>query len=339
MKILITGVAGFLGSHLADKLIADGHVVYGVDNLVGGYAHNVPADVQGWMEGDTASVQQMNYLLKFWQPDVIYHLACTAYEGLSVFSPAFIVQNTLQNTLGILSAAIRHNVKRFIYASSMSRYGNQPAPFYETTEPRPHDPYAVAKVAAENIIKQMAETHGFEYVIAVPHNIIGPRQKYDDPYRNVASIMINRMLQGKPPIIYGDGLQKRSFSFVRDCTDIMAKMLTCPSGEIYNIGPDDKEGTVLTVNELCRQIGNLINPENEVEPIYVPDRPREVKEAWCSSDKIRCEFGFMSKTTLQQGLQEMIDDIKAKGPKPFSYDHVPLEIKSGAPATWTERKF
>lgn len=337
MKILITGIAGFLGSHLADKLLADGHEVFGVDNLIGGYKENIPAGVRAYTFDDTADTESMEIVIKEWKPDIVYHCASTAYEGLSVFSPAFIVQNTLQNTLGILSASIQHDVKRFIFTSSMSRYGDQVAPFYESMGARPYDPYGVGKVAAELIIRQMAETHGFEYAIAVPHNIIGPRQKYDDPYRNVASIMINLMLQGRQPTIYGDGQQRRSFSFVRDCTDTLSKMIACPSGGIYNIGPDEKDGTLLTVNQLYEIIANLIGFTQP--PIRVPDRPREVKNAWCSSDKIRRQFGFTSSVTIEQGLQEMIDDIKHKGIKPFQYDHVPLEIKHGAPATWTERKF
>jgi UDP-glucose 4-epimerase len=337
MRVLITGIAGFLGSHLADKLLADGHEVFGVDNLIGGYRENVPLEVKEWAEADSASVIEMSRLVKEWKPDVIYHCACTAYEGLSVFSPAFVVQNTLQNTLGILSAAIQSGVKRFIYTSSMSRYGKQETPFCETMETRPVDPYGVAKCAAEHIVSQMAETHGFEYVIAVPHNIIGPRQKYDDPYRNVASIMINLMLQNRQPIIYGNGLQKRSFSFVRDCTETLSQMLTCKSSEIYNIGPDNQDSSVVTIHELFDTIARLIGFTGR--PIYVPDRPREVKEAWCSSDKIRREFNFAPSVSLAEGLQEMIDDIKSKGTKPFQYDHVPLEIKQGAPATWKERMF
>jgi len=337
MRVLITGIAGFLGSHLADRLIAEGHEVFGIDNLVGGYEENVPAGVTKWWRFDTADVSSCREVLEFNKIEAIYHCACTAYEGLSVFSPSFVVQNTLQNTVGILSAAIQSGVKRFVFTSSMSRYGNGIPPFKEIDAPHPTDPYGVAKVAAELIIRQMSETHGFEFVIAVPHNIIGPRQKYDDPYRNVASIMINMMLQGRSPIIYGNGEQTRSFSFVRDCVDTMTRMLTCPAGSVYNIGPDNRDGKVLTINELYKIIAGLVGFTGQ--PINVPDRPREVKEAWCSSDKIRKEFGFTSSVSIEVGLQEMIDDIKRKGTKPFDYSHVPLEIKHGAPATWTERKF
>jgi len=332
-KILITGIAGFLGSHLADALIKKKHRVIGIDNMIGGYLDNVPEKTI-FLPFDTADFKMMDKILNQLKPDIVYHCACTAYEGFSVFSPAFITQNNVQNTIGILSASIKHRVKRFIYCSSMSRYGDNPVPFTEDQIPKPEDPYAVGKVANEQIIKQMAETHKFEYVIAVPHNIIGPRQKYDDPYRNVASIMINRILQGKPPIIYGDGKQIRSFSFIQDCINILVKMINCPSGETYNIGPDDKDATHITINELTQVISKLLNYKRK--PIYYPDRPREVKVAYCSSDKIRKEFGYKTKTSLREGLQQMIDDIKKKGVKKFDYQFK-LEIEKGAPKTWTNQ--
>jgi UDP-glucose 4-epimerase len=237
MKILISGVAGFLGSHLAERLIKEGHEVIGVDNLLGGEIENIPEGVKFFQE-DTADITAMEWIIGEERPDIVYHCACIACEGFSVFSPSFITQNTFANTIAILSASINLGVKRFIYTSSMSRYGKQDCPFTEDMTPQPEDPYAVAKVACEQIVKMLAETHGIEYVIAIPHNIIGTRQKYNDPYRNVASIMINRILQGKSPIIYGDGLQTRSFSFVEDCIDSMVRMLDCPSGGVYNIGPD-----------------------------------------------------------------------------------------------------
>jgi UDP-glucose 4-epimerase len=199
---------------------------------------------------------------------------------------------------------------------------------------KPNDPYALAKVASEDLIKMMADTFKFEYAIAVPHNIIGPRQKYDDPFRNVASIFINRMLQGKPPIIYGDGNQKRSFSFVDDCLYSLYKMIDCPSGEVYNIGPDDKDGEVVTIKKLAETIAGILDFKKPF--IYMPDRPREVKNAFCSSDKIRKQFGYQTKTKLEEGLGKMIKDIKSKGAKPFAY-HLPIEIEWNCPRTWKEK--
>ncbi|MGI8509230.1 MAG: NAD-dependent epimerase/dehydratase family protein, partial [Gemmatimonadaceae bacterium] len=206
--------------------------------------------------------------------------------------------------------------------------------FTEETRPQPVDPYGIAKYAAELLVKNVADTHGFEYVIAVPHNIIGPRQKYDDPYRNVASIMINRMLQGKQPIVYGDGGQKRCFSFVQDCIDPLLKMGSEPGvvGEIINIGPDEEYVSIL---ELAQTIAELMN--FDLDPIFVPDRPREVRYATCSADKARRLLDYQTKVSLRDGLRSIVDWISANGTKPFQY-HLPIEIDSPlVPKTWKDR--
>ena len=212
MKVFITGVAGFLGSHIADALLELGHEVLGCDNLIGGYKDNIPKGVSFYQE-DCNNLEKMQHLLR--GVDIVYHTACTAYEGLSVFSPKLVVENTMMNTISMASAAIQNGVKRFVYCSSMARYGTQKViPFTEDMICNPQDPYGIAKLSSEKMLENLCSIHGMELVIAIPHNIIGPRQKYDDPFRNVASIMINLMLQGRQPIIYGDGMQKRCFSFV-----------------------------------------------------------------------------------------------------------------------------
>ena len=209
MRVLVTGIAGFMGSHIAEELIHRGHEVIGIDNLSGGYRDNVPEKAT-LLVADLADTSDI--LETFDGVDIVVHTACTAYEGLSVFSPAHISQNTYQITASALSAAISSGVKKFIFLSSMARYGEQPiTPFTEDMPTKPVDPYGISKVAGEEILKTLCKVHGVELVIAVPHNIIGPNQKYDDPFRNAVSIFINRMLQGKPPIIYGDGLQTRCF--------------------------------------------------------------------------------------------------------------------------------
>ena len=221
MKVFVSGVAGFLGSHLADAFIHRGHEVVGCDNMIGGDLQNLPEGIQ-FEEADCGDVERMKRLLT--DVDLVYHCGAIATEGLSVFSPAIIAKHVYENTAGLLAAAASKRVKRFVYCSSMARYGHGKPPFTEDQRPAPVDPYGIAKYAGELLVQNVCDTHGLEYVIAVPHNIIGPKQKYDDPYRNVASIMINRMLQGKQPIIYGDGEQNRSFSFVQDCVDPLLEM-------------------------------------------------------------------------------------------------------------------
>lgn len=333
-KIFITGLAGFLGSHLADKLLADGYEVAGNDNLIGGYLDNVPADAE-FHQIDCADLEAMKKAMI--GSEVVFHTACTAYEGLSVFSPSLITQNTYQITVATLSAAIACGVKRFVFCSSMARYGTQDVtPFHEGMQPRPQDPYGIAKYAAELTLRNMAQVHGIDFVIAVPHNIIGPRQKYDDPYRNVASIMINLMLQGRQPVVYGDGSQRRCFSFVNDVIDPLERMITSPDvlGHVINVGPDEEPVTIMT---LAQTIAGLL--DFDLKPIHHPDRPQEVKHATCAADKARMLLGYQTTYTLEQGLQEMIDHINARGVKPFQY-HLPLEIVSDkTPKTWTNRLF
>jgi UDP-glucose 4-epimerase len=331
MKVFISGVAGFLGSHLADAFTHSGDQVVGCDNMIGGDLQNLPEGID-FTEADCGDVETMKPLLT--DVDLVYHCGAIATEGLSVFSPAIIAQHVYANTAGLLAAAASKKVKRFVYCSSMARYGKGRAPFDESQPADPVDPYGIAKYAGELLVRNVCETHGMEYVIAVPHNIIGPRQKYDDPYRNVASIMINRMLQGKQPIIYGDGEQERSFSFVQDCVDPLIKMGTLPglSGEVINIGPDEESATV---NELARLLAELLS--FDLDPIYVPDRPREVKHATCTADKARQLLGYRTKVSLRDGLVSIIEWIKAHGTKPFDY-HLPIEIDSPlVPATWRDR--
>jgi UDP-glucose 4-epimerase len=333
-RIFITGVAGFLGSHLADRMIDLGHTVVGCDNMIGGYEDNINPKVE-FYSYDCIYRNSMEKIMK--GCDIVYHCASTPYEGLSVFSPYLVTQNTFQITLSVLSAAIENKVKRFVYCSSMARYGAQEVlPFSEDMTCYPQDPYGIAKYASELSIINLSKAHNFDYVIAVPHNIIGPRQKYDDPYRNVASIMINLMLQGRQPIIYGDGEQKRCFSFVQDDIDCLEKLAFQDNvvGEVVNIGPDEE---FITINELAKLIAKLLS--FPLDPIYLPDRPMEVKLASCSADKARRLLDYRTKYTLEQGIIEMIDYIKKRGAKPFRY-HIDLEIKNGiTPRSWKEKLF
>lgn len=331
--IFISGVAGFLGSHLADLMLAEGHRVVGCDNLIGGYLDNVPAEVE-FYQYDCVYHNSMAKITK--DADIVYHCAATAYEGLSVFSPHVVTQNIVQASVSLITAAIQNRVKRFVYCSSMARYGENRVPFSEDMTPNPQDPYGIGKVCGEQLLKNLSEIHGMEYVIAVPHNIIGPRQKYDDPYRNVASIMINLMLQGRQPIIYGDGEQKRCFSFVDDDIWVLNRLAFDEklNSQTFNIGPDEE---FVSINELATTIADIIG--FDLQPVYMPDRPQEVKLANCSADKARQMLGYETKVSLRDGLKAMVDYIKDKGTKKFHY-HLDLEIiNEKTPKTWKERMF
>ena len=222
MHLFITGVAGFLGSHLANYYLSKGFKVSGNDNLIGGYRDNVDRRVN-FHNFDCEDFFRMDKVLK--KVDILIHAAAFAHEGLSVFSPHLISKNIVSGSTSVFSAAANNKIKRIIFCSSMARYGKLNPPFKETDNPNPVDPYGISKLAAEKILINICETHNIEYNIAVPHNIIGDKQRYNDPFRNVASIMINLMLQNKRPIIYGDGEQKRSFSDIEDCIFCIDKLI------------------------------------------------------------------------------------------------------------------
>jgi len=335
MNIYITGIAGLVGSNLARLLSRRKHVVRGCDNLVGGYEDNIPEDIK-WSRVDICNTESMQEELK--NIDTIIHTAALPYEGLSVFSPSLIVQNIVGGTTSIASAAIQNNVKRFIFCSSMARYGDQTPPFTENLDKKPVDPYGMAKAQAEDMLFLLSDIHGLEVTVAVPHNIIGVGQRYTDPFRNVAAIMINSTYRNKKIYIYGDGKQKRSFSDINDCVIALAHMIESDRNlnkQVYNIGPDDNE---ITINELAEYVSILTDLSPEI--VYVPDRPREVKNAYCSSDKIKNEFNYRANVGLATTLTNMIEWVDTRGHSKFDY-HLPIEItnKQELPKTWKDQLF
>lgn len=330
MRVWITGAAGFLGGHLYEYLIGHLGGVGGNDNMSCS-PEPLPSNSPISRTDCRDSSGMCRDLLQF-RPDVLVHCAALAHEGLSNFSPSFITDSIYSASVATFSAAIASGVKRIVYMSSMARYGNIIVPYNEEMFPQPVDPYGIAKVAAEQTLKSICRLHNVEYVILIPHNIIGKRQKYDDPFRNVASIMINRALQGKPILVYGDGQQKRCFSPIEDCLDSLLKSLDAPvAGETINIGPDSGEITVL---ELAEMIRDLTGGMAEIQ--HVSARPNEVANAFCSSDKARKLLGYNPKKNLRQSLAEMVLYIKEHGVKEFQYNF-PVEIEDGCPEVWKQK--
>lgn len=334
MHIFITGVAGFLGSNLADFYLKKGFRVSGCDNLVGGSLENVDPNVS-FYKGNCENLEFMKQATKD-KVDVLCHSAAFAHEGLSSISPTLICNNNVTGSTAVFTSAIINNVKRIVFCSSMARYGDIAVPYKEDNVLNPVDPYGVSKVAAEKILKILCETHGVEYNIAVPHNIIGPKQKYDDPYRNVVSIMSNLMLQDRSPLIYGDGEQTRCFSDIDDCIYCLDKLITDKNilSQTINIGPDEE---YISINEVFKKLANKI--QFNKEPIYFADRPNEVKNAFCSSDKARKVLNYRTTVSLDDSMDKVINYIKNTGTKNFKYNYE-LEIQNKkTPITWVKKLF
>jgi UDP-glucose 4-epimerase len=333
-KVFVSGIAGFLGSHVAEWLLKQGHEVLGADDLSGGEMANVPKRAR-FFEHDLRDFEKNKKLLK--DVDVVFHAAAFAHDGFSLFSPYLITDNIFSSTQALLSAALEQRVRRFVFCSSMSRYGHQNAPlFTEDMTPQPRTPYGHAKLACEKILENLAEMHGMEWVVCVPHNIIGPRQKFDDPYRNVVAIMINRMLQNKPPIVYGDGEQKRCFSPVEDILQVLPELLFGDKArsQVINVGPDHE---FISINQLVGLINRQLG--TDFEPVYTAPRPNEVREANCSCEKAKKLLGYRPTSSLNKSLVDMVGWISKLGPRPFQY-RFDLEIRSPkTPQTWKERIF
>lgn len=326
MKILITGAAGFMGSHLFDYFENEGHQVRGLDNYsIGTYKNPSIINI------DLLDKEKVEGFVEEFKPDIVYHLAAWAHEGLSQFAPIRITENNYNAYLSILVPAIKFGVKRIVLTSSMSVYGAQIPPFNEALLRKPEDVYAISKTAMEELTEVMSNVYSYEYTIVRPHNVYGPRQALHDPYRNVVAIFINRMLQDKPFFIYGDGEQKRSFSYIDDVIPSLAKAGFIKSGEIINIGPTEE----YSINQLALEV--MKNFDNPQEPVHVADRPQEVKEAWCTNDKAKALLGYETKTTFSDGIAKMCEWAKGIGYQtPVYLDNLEL-VSDNTPITWAQR--
>lgn len=330
---LVTGGAGFLGSHLTDYLLERGIAVTVLDDLSGGDQDNVPRRAK-FVYGSTTHKQAVNRAMK--GVDVVYHLAADAREGLSFFRPVHVAQSNYVGSTNLLRAAINEGVERFVFTSSMARYGTQKVlPFVESMEARPQDPYGLGKLMFEKELEIYHDVFGLDYSVVVPHNIYGPRQFMRDPYRNVIAIFMNRILHGKPPLVYGDGKQTRDFSYVWDCVPVLARAGTDHkmANTVFNIGPDSDP---ISLNELAEHVISVSGFKGKAE--HLPGRPGEVKFAWCSSAKAHELLGYRSEVSLWEGLTNMWAWAKKQGPRPWKWLKG-LEIENElTPKVWTERR-
>lgn len=331
-KVFITGVAGLLGSTLAKHLLAvGGYSVVGVDNGIGGIHSNVPTGVE-YYEQDILDTHTLKTLMK--DVDTVFHAAALPYEGLSVFSPTITATSIVSGTLSVAVAALHNKVRLLINCSSMARYGDQQPPFTEDMPTKPVDPYGLAKVQAEQHLDMLSQIHGLNYVTVVPHNVIGVGQRYFDPFRNVVGIMINRTLQDKTIVVYGDGSQERSFSNAQDCILAIQSIIDTHRdvcGQVYNIGPDHNQMSILDLADL---VATSCGKEKNIT--FHTGRPREVRYAYCSSDKIRKEFNYNASIPVQTTIKQMVEWIKPRV-RDFEY-HLPIELVTDeTPKTWTDK--
>jgi UDP-glucose 4-epimerase len=337
-RILVTGSAGFMGSHLYDRLFAKGYMVYGVDDLSGGFMRNV-SQKKFFTKLDLRDrIRTARYIEKL-KPDIIFHLAADATEGRSQFTPFSATDRNLVAYLNVLVPAIKNGLKKVVLTSSMSVYGKQQVPFTENMIPQPEDIYGISKVAMEQSTRVLSDVYGFKYVIIRPHNVYGPRQNLSDPYRNVIGIFVNRLLQEKNFYIYGDGEQKRAFSYIDDVILAIAKsaFIGKCEGQVINIGSD----TPMTLNNLARAVLEEFfgtkNIPKKFRPEYVPSRPQEVKFAYCSHKIAKNLLGFEHKTEFRKGIRQKIDWAKKLGPQKFIY-LAGLEIDHPlTPGTWRDK--
>jgi UDP-glucose 4-epimerase len=338
--VVITGSAGLIGSHLSYRLLSLGYKVVGIDSLIGGYKSNMPISSNfNPFQTDILNREEIFSIFRTYKPKYVFHCAALAHEGLSVSSPKTIVENIYAGTASIMSASCAFDVKLFINTSSMARYGSGNPPFRESDRVNPIDPYGLAKVHAEQHLQLMSDIYGIKVITVVPHNVCGPHQCYSDPFRNVMSIFANQLKRDKSIYIYGDGSQKRSFSHVQDCIDAFVRIVErqdlIKNGEIFNIGPSD--GTEITVLDLAYKVARQFNKEPIIE--FLPERPREVKHAWVSTDKARAQLDYETNLSLDDIVSDTISWIKKQPDREFNY-HLPIEIvKPTTPKTWTHRLF
>ena len=302
MKYLITGVAGLLGSRLADWLIENtNHQIIGIDDLSGGYIDNINENVE-FYKFDLSNGSDVERLFDKVKPDIVYHFAAYAAEGLSPFMRTYNYKNNLISTAKIINGCINHDVKRLIFTSSMAVYGNGwngKRPFHEDDLPSPIDPYGIAKMACEMDIQVAGEQHGLDWCIIRPHNVYGEKQNIWDKYRNVLGIWMYQHMSGESMTIFGDGEQTRAFSYIGDCLRPLynAGVNEKASKEIINLGATK----FYTINEANKILRKVIT---EGKTSYKEPR-HEVKDAYPTWDKSEDLIGYQFKTDLEEGLRYM----------------------------------
>ena len=305
MKVLITGVAGLLGSRLADWIIENKPEVevIGVDDLSGGDVENIHPKVKFWQMNLTE--HPIENIFESHKIDYVFHFAAYAAEGLSPFIRCYNYDNNLKATARIVNECIKHDVKRLVFTSTLAVYGHgHGGVFNETQVPKPIDPYGVAKYACEMDIQIAGEQHGLDWCIIRPHNVYGIKQNIWDKYRNVLGIWMYQHLNGEDMTIFGDGEQTRAFSFIDDSIEPLwnSAIREEASKQIINLGGVDEVSINEASSILLQVIGNGTRT-------YLEGR-HEVKHSIPTFQKSIDLLGFEHKTDLVEGLTQMWEWVK-----------------------------
>jgi UDP-glucose 4-epimerase len=326
-KALVTGGAGFIGSHVAKWLLQGNDEVIVLDDLSGGFADNIPTGAK-FVEGSITNYELVSHLFETEQFDYVYHLAAYAAEGLSHFIRRFNYTNNLIGSINLINQSVLHKVKCFVFTSSIAVYGAGQTPMTEAVTPMPEDPYGVAKYAVELDLRAAHEQFGLDFIIFRPHNVYGEGQNTGDKYRNVIGIFMNQILSGKPLTIFGDGEQTRAFSYIDDVAPVIAYSVQNPRayGQVFNVGGDQP----YTVNELARTVAEVMGVTPEIN--YLRAR-NEVTHAVSSHEKVRQYFDVPVPISLKAGLTKMVAWVHRTGPRKTK-NFEAIEIRRGLPEGW-----
>jgi UDP-glucose 4-epimerase len=324
---LVTGAAGFMGSHVADHCLALGMDVVATDDLSGGSESNVPENAR-WVKGDLRDPEFTKSLWDYGPFNYVYHLAAYAAEGLSHFIRRYNYQTNLIASVNLINEAVNHEVKCFVFTSSIAVYGRNQTPMREDMTPQPEDPYGISKYAVELDLKASYEIFGLDFVIFRPHNVYGERQNIADKYRNVVGIFMNQLLQDKPMTVFGDGLQTRAFSHIDDVAPIIAQspLVRGARNQVFNVGAD----IPCTVLQLAEETAAAFDKPLVVE--HLPPRV-EVVDAFADHSRVKSVFDPTAPISLRTGIKKMAAWVKARGPAtPVVFDN--LEVAKNLPDSW-----
>ena len=326
-EVLVTGGAGFIGSHVAEELLRRGHSVTVLDDLSGGFPDNVPAGAR-FVHGSINDQPLLEDLFAASSFTAVFHLAAYAAEGLSHFIRRFNYENNLIGSVNLINLAVRHEVQRFVFTSSIAVYGRNQLPMLEDTPPHPEDPYGIAKYAVELDLQAAHEQWGLDYTIFRPHNVYGERQNAGDRYRNVIGIFMNQILRGEPLTIFGDGNQTRAFTHIADVAPVIARSLEVEAArnEVFNVGADQP----CSVNDLARIVAQAMNADPRID--HQPAR-NEVQHAWADHTKARRVFGSTEEIPLEEGIRRMAEWVRQAGARETPR-FTAIEIERGLPPSW-----